>query len=89
MSRTLELPEAVYAALERAAADRGMTLVAWITARAFSTQPPMPDDAPAGTLAERMAPYLGVIDSGIGDLSVNCGEKFTDYLEEKRRAGHL
>lgn len=43
------------------------------------------------TLAEALKDYIGIVKSGKGHerLSENCGEKFTDYLEEKRRKGDL
>lgn len=48
------------------------------------------DGKPMRTLADRFAGRLGVIDSGgDGRLSENTGERFTDYLEEKQRAGRL
>lgn len=52
---------------------------------------PVPPAAkPARTMADRLAGRVGVFESkGDGRLSQNTGERFTDYLEEKRRAGHL
>lgn len=45
---------------------------------------------PKRTMADRFAGRLGVVASnGDGRLSENTGETFTDYLEEKRRAGTL
>jgi hypothetical protein len=88
MSRSVELPEPVYRALEQAAAARGMTPAAWIAAH-LPPEVPTPAVSRPGTLAERMAPYLGVVDSGIGNLSDNTGAKFADGMEEKRRTGRL
>lgn len=54
------------------------------------TTPASAETKPKRTMADRFAGRVGLIDSG-GDglLSQNTGEKFTDYLEEKRRAGRL
>lgn len=41
------------------------------------------------SLYDRLAGFIGIIDSGDGTLSQNCGERFTDILVEKRRQGHL
>ena len=42
------------------------------------------------TLADMFEGYIGLIHSdGQDRLSEDTGEKFTDYLEAKRRAGHL
>ena len=49
-------------------------------------------DGPDGevTLADLFAGRVGRIQSGGTErLSETCGEKFTDYIEAKRKAGHL
>lgn len=52
--------------------------------------PAPPETKPARTMADRLAGRVGVFEStGDGRLSQNTGERFTDYLKEKRRAGHL
>lgn len=89
MSRTLELPEAVYDALEQAAASRGLSPAAWIAAN-LGQSGAAPADQSAGTLAERFTGRLGRIRSGGQKrLSENCGEQFTEALVAKRQAGHL
>lgn len=93
MSQTLELPDAIYTALQRAAEANGVTLVAWIAARL--PQPSAPaqlvgSESSPGILAERFAGRTGLIGSGGRErLSENTGETFADYLEARRRAGHL
>jgi hypothetical protein len=64
MERKLDLPENVYDALVRAAAENGQTPEEWIAARV----PPEPDNGASGdnegpSLLERMDGYIGVIDS--------------------------
>lgn len=89
MSRTLELPDAVYAALEREAAARGLDPVAWIAAHLPAHPTTKPDEQSAKSLAERMTGYIGVFASGLGDLSEDTGRKFAEGMEEKRREGRL
>ena len=94
MGHLLEIPDELYAALQAAADARGTTPLGWIAAHL----PHAPEtggthDEPAGapqTLAELFAGRLGRIRSGGTErLSEACGEKFTDYVEAKRRAGCL
>jgi len=94
MSQMLEIPDTLYAVLKEAAAASGLTPVEWITTHLPQTQQDKelrvePATGPA-TLADLFAGRVGHIRSdGRQRLSEECGEKFTDYLEEKRRAGHL
>ncbi len=94
MSRTLALPEAVYAALREAAEASGMTPADWIAARlprsSVSPEDQQQVEPSARTLADEFAGRTGVIGSGGQErLSENTGEKFAEHLEGKRRAGHL
>jgi hypothetical protein len=42
------------------------------------------------TMADVFADFLGGVRSGGKErLSEDCGKKFTDYLVEKKKAGHL
>lgn len=85
MSFSLDLPDEIYTALARAAAASGTTPVQWI-----ANHLPADDVPAAGTLAERFAGRTGRIASQGGEaLSQDPGQKFADYLEEKRRAGNL
>jgi hypothetical protein len=94
MSHLLEIPDDLYTALQAAAEACGTTPLGWIAAHL----PPAAEttsthDAPAGTpktLADLFAGRVGRIQSGGTErLSEACGEKFTDYVEAKRKAGHL
>lgn len=93
MSRMLELPDPVYTALEAAASASGLTPAAWIAAHLPSADvPDQPNGGvePARTLADLFAGRVGQIASGGRErLSENAGERFTDYLEAKRREGRL
>jgi len=89
MSRSLELPDPVFNALEQAASASGTTPVGWITAHL-----PDPPEAHAKNVAESLADLFaghigGISSSGNESLSENCGERFTDYVEQKRREGRL
>jgi hypothetical protein len=89
MSKSLELPDPVYDALEQAASDCGTTPVGWIA----SKLPPTTTGKPGGehkSLADTLAGLIGSVHSGGKEaLSQNCGERFTDYLIQKKREGRL
>ena len=94
MGQMLEIPDALYTALQRAAAASGLSPLAWIAAHLPTPQVPSDEglDQERGpkTLADLFAGRVGRIRSGGKDgLSEECGGAFTDYLEEKRRAGRL
>ena len=92
MSRMLELPDPVYQALEQAATAKGLTPAAWIAAHLPSPPPDRPRVGPDGkplTMLDLFAGHIGVIASGIGDLSEDTGRKFAEGMEEKRREGRL
>ena len=89
MSRNLELPDPVFDALEQAASASGTTPVGWIAAHLPAPVPPAAGNG-AKSLADLLAGHIGRIHSGGREtLSENCGERFTDYLEQKRREGRL
>jgi hypothetical protein len=94
MSHLLEIPDDLYTALQAAAEACGTTPLGWIAAHLSSAAATAgTHEEPAGapkTLAELFAGRVGRIRSGSTErLSEACGEKFTDYLEAKRKAGHL
>lgn len=41
------------------------------------------------TLADFLGSYIGAVNGSGENISENCGEKFTDYLIEKHKQGHL
>lgn len=90
MSRTLEIPDELYERLETAATATGATAVEWLERHV-----PKANGGPAQpevkkTLRERLHGIIGSVSSGGQErLSENTGEKFTDYLEQKRREGRL
>ncbi len=88
MSKNLEIPDPIFDALEQAASASGTTPVGWITAHL----PPSKPNSLAGakSLADAMADHIGTIHSGGQEaLSQKCGERFTDYVAQKRREGRL
>lgn len=89
MSKSLELPDPVYDALEQAASASGTTPVGWIAAKL----PQVTTDKPNGahkSLADALAGLIGTVHSGGKEaLSQNCGERFADYLVQKKREGRL
>ena len=92
MSHRLEIPDALYDALKEAADASGLSPLDWIAAhlpQASTTKRAERASNPK-TLADLFAGRVGRIQSGSKErLSERCGEKFTDYLEDKRNAEHL
>lgn len=89
MSHSLDLPDPVYDALQQAASASGTTPVGWIAAHLPPSAPPTAANG-AKTLADLLSGYIGQFHSGSKEpLSENTGERFTDYLEQKRREGRL
>jgi hypothetical protein len=85
----LEIPDPIFDALQRAAVANGTTPVGWIAAH-LPVSPAKPAVAGAESLADLLAGYTGQFQSGSTEaLSENCSERFTDYLEQKRREGRL
>lgn len=88
----LEIPDTLYSELRKVAEANGMTPVDWITAHLSTTAPAVPRgevSTPPQTLADLFAGRTGGIGSGAERLSENGGAKFADYLQDKRKAGHL
>jgi len=85
MSHTLDIPDELYDALKKAAESSDMTPLAWIVAHL-----PNAADIKPKTLADLFAGRVGRIQSGSQKLlSENGGTTFTEYLDKKRRGGHL
>lgn len=40
---------------------------------------------PAGSAADRLKPWTGIVDSGGMDLSTRTGRKFAELLEQRKR----
>ena len=90
MSQILELPDALFHALQKAAADRGMTPQGWIAALISTNNADQSNGVATPTLAEKFRGRTGRIASGGKEnLSEECGQKFTEHLQAKRQAGHL
>ncbi len=88
MAKTLELPDPVFDALQKAASDSGTTPADWIAAKL--PQSPQEPSQRYQSLAEALEGLIGTVRSGGKErLSENCGEKFTDYLVQKKREGRL
>ncbi|MFL5382687.1 MAG: hypothetical protein ACJ8GN_09265 [Longimicrobiaceae bacterium] len=92
MSRSIDLPDSVYAALEAAASASGTTPAEWIAAQ-LSQSVPEPraeceGEAPR-TLAERFEGYLGLVSLDRTDLAARASELFGEGMVEKHRVGQL
>jgi hypothetical protein len=90
MSRTLELPDELYERLEKAAANDQTTPVGWLEQHVPKRNGQAPPSEVKKTLRERLHGIIGSVASQADQrLSENTGEKFADYLEQKRREGRL
>ncbi len=94
MSHILEIPDALYAALQKAADASGTTPLGWIAAHLPNTTGAeelyKQGDTEPKTLADLFAGRVGRIRSGGEErLSEDCDAKLTDGLEAKRGAGRL
>jgi len=91
MSRSIDLPDAVFAALEEAAPESSTTPAEWIAAHLSqsSTVGPDCDGVRLRTLAERFEGYIGFVDTGESDMAERHSELFAEGMEEKRRMGCL
>ena len=94
MSKKLELPESLYETLQQAAEAEGTTPAGWIKTHLSRDQNigerPIKIKKKPLSLADLFSCRVGQIRSGGKEaLSEECGDKFTDYLEEKRHGGHL
>jgi len=92
MSRSIDLPDSVYAALEEAAAASGTTPADWIAAHLPQPAPtvePECDGQPPLTLADEFAGRVGLLSSGRSDLSERVSELFAEGMVEKHRARQL
>lgn len=78
MSRTIKLPDDVFAALREEAEANGVTPAVWIASRLSEAGARTEDRAP-GTLADRFAGHFGQVASGgLERLSEKAGRKFVD-----------
>src|SRR5919202_4669228 len=98
MSRTIEVPDDVYARIEEAASTSGHSVAEVIASRfpAPARQPCSPASAngvdeqaitgaedPPRTLADEFTGLTGLISTGRGDLSERAGESFARGLRTK------
>ncbi|MFL5382688.1 MAG: hypothetical protein ACJ8GN_09270 [Longimicrobiaceae bacterium] len=88
MSKSVELSDSVYAALEATASASGTTPAEWIAAKLPQPAPepePRCEEAPH-TLADEFGDYIGMFSSGCGDLSERVSEIYGEGVLEKHRA---
>jgi hypothetical protein len=91
VSRTVELPDPVYDALEEKASASGMTPAGWIAAHVLPEAEPQPNGTgePPKSLADMLAGHIGTISGGGESFSQDTGRRFAEGMEAKRRAGRL
>jgi len=93
MSKTLELPDEVYAELEEVAARSAVDPATWVADHVRLAKVTDPPQSPpqAKTLAEKLAGAIGGIDSGgLEAMEDKCrGDSFAEYLLQKKKEGRL
>jgi len=89
MSQYLELPEPIFRALHDAARQDGTTPVGWIATRLPQADSVDDQIAEGKTMADLLAGRTGTVASGGKNLAAKGSDALGDYLEEKRRKGHL
>jgi len=92
MSKTIEVPDAIYDDVREDAKAHGLSLVGWIASKLPSGRfgaPVVAAQLP-WSMAERLAGRLGRIGSGTGEPSSDSmARSFGEYLEAKQRNGTL
>jgi hypothetical protein len=104
MSKTLELPDDVYAELEEVAARFAVDPATWVADRVRLAKtkdspgqspegngPDAPPPSPRKTLAELLEGVIGSVDSGgLEAIEERCrGDSFAEYLLQKKKEGRL
>src|SRR5687768_999218 len=92
MSRSIDLPDSVFAALEEAATASGTSPAEWIAAHLPQPAPtvePECDGQPPRTLADEFAGRVGGFSSGRSDLSERVSELYGQGMVEKHRARQM
>jgi hypothetical protein len=89
---TITLPPEIEGALSEQAKIQGTTpesLAVETLRKALLTSGEPRTPAADRSLYDRLAPYIGAVQGTGESFSENCGERFTDYLLEKKQRGHL
>ena len=90
MSKTIKVPEDLFAHLDRAAAAEGLTPRVWVDDKVPDELLKPGTGARPRTMAERLAGRLGRIGSETGCPSAaQASDSFAEYLLAKQRAGRL
>ncbi|MBI2805928.1 MAG: hypothetical protein HYX68_13185 [Planctomycetes bacterium] len=90
---TITLPPEIEIPLAEAACEQGITpeqLALQTLRTSFAPKANgAPPEKPAETLYDFLKGYVGTLSGSGESFSENCGERFTDYLVEKKKAGRL
>ena len=89
MTLMLELSPETEARLRRKAERAGQSLPDYLLAVAEAEEDEEGPDATEGSAADLFAGRIGRIKGSTEAYSQNCGERFTEYVVEKRKAGNL
>ena len=91
MSHSIDLPDEVYAAVQKEAEATGTSPAEVIAAKFVKNEEPVQPKPKASskTLRQRLAHVIGAIDSGRSDGSENVKQIFIDHLKKKHGEGRL
>lgn len=86
MSKTLEISDDTYDRIAARAAQEGISPTEYVEKKLGEAEAAEPHRK---TLYDRFEGRLGRFEGKRTDASVDTGKQFTDYVEQKRREGHL
>ncbi len=90
MEIMIELNEESAQRLQQEASRRGLEVSEYARTLLENSLPPLTENDSGETLDKALAGLIGLVKSdGRRRWSENGGEKFTDYLVQKRKEGHL
>lgn len=89
MTLMLELSPETEARLQRKAERAGQSLPDYLLAVADAEEDEEELDVAGGSAADLFAGRVGRIKGSTEAYSQNCGERFTQYVVEKHKAGNL
>ncbi len=89
MTLMLELSPDTEARLKRKAERAGQSLPDYLLAVADAEAEEEEPDASEGSAADLFAGRIGRIKGSTEAYSQNCGQRFTEYVVEKHKAGNL
>lgn len=87
---TISVPPEIEGPLADQAKLQGMAPEALAVETLRKAFPALPDEpVPGETLYDAIKDFIGVVEGTGESLPQDCGDRFTEYLLDKKRRGHL